>query len=101
MAMIDSWGVRFAGLFTFAASAKHVALYEKYGFWPRFLTAIMSRPVLPPPAAAPGTLMSGLAAADRDEALARPASSPARSTPAWTSAGRSPRCSIRTSVTWC
>ena len=46
MAMIDSWGVRFAGLFTFAASAKHVALYQKYGFWPRFLTAIMSRPVL-------------------------------------------------------
>ena len=71
MAMIDSWGVRFAGLFTFAASAKHVALYQKYGFWPRFLTAIMSRPVLPPPAAAPGTLMSGLAAADRDAALDR------------------------------
>ena len=70
MAMIDSWGVRFAGLFTFAASAKHVALYQKYGFWPRFLTAIMSRPVLPPPSAAPGTLMSGLAAADRDAALA-------------------------------
>ena len=68
IAMIDSWGVRFAGLFTFAASAKHVALYQKYGFWPRFLTAIMSRPVLPPPAA-PGRLMSGLAAADRDAAL--------------------------------
>src|SRR5215471_9645568 len=70
MTMIDSWGVRFAGLFTFAASAKHVALYQKYGYWPRFLTAVMSRPVGPPPAAAPVTLMSGLAAADRDAALA-------------------------------
>jgi GNAT superfamily N-acetyltransferase len=70
MAMIDAWGVRFAGLFTFAASAKHVGLYQKYGFWPRFLTALMSRPVGPPPAAAPGTLMSGLAGADRDAALA-------------------------------
>jgi hypothetical protein len=70
MAMIDAWGVRFSGLFTFAASAKHVGLYQRYGFWPRFLTAIMSRPVGPPPAAAPGTLMSGLAGADRDAALA-------------------------------
>jgi len=70
MAMIDAWGLRFAGLFTFAASAKHVGLYQKYGFWPRFLTAIMSRPVGPPPPAAPGTLMSGLAATDRNAALA-------------------------------
>jgi hypothetical protein len=70
MAMIDQWSLRFAGLFTFAASAKHVGLYQKYGFWPRFLTAIMSRPVDPPPAAAPGTLMSALAHADRDAALA-------------------------------
>ena len=29
----------------FAHSAKHVGLYNKYGFWPRFLTAIMSKPV--------------------------------------------------------
>ena len=33
------------GLYTFAHSPKHVALYQKFGFWPRFLTAIMSRPV--------------------------------------------------------
>lgn len=31
------------GLFTFAHSTKHIHLYQKYGFWPRFLTAIMSK----------------------------------------------------------
>lgn len=35
-------GVKQAGLYTFAQSQKHVALYQKFGFWPRFLTAIMS-----------------------------------------------------------
>jgi predicted N-acetyltransferase YhbS len=45
MALLDTWGVAHAGLFTFAHSPKHVALYYKYGFRPRFLTAIMSKPV--------------------------------------------------------
>jgi GNAT superfamily N-acetyltransferase len=40
----DAWGVRHAGLFTFAQSAKHVGLYGKFGFYPRFLTAIMAAP---------------------------------------------------------
>jgi len=39
------WGTKHAGLFTFAHSQKHVGLYQKFGFWPRFLTAIMSKPV--------------------------------------------------------
>jgi predicted N-acetyltransferase YhbS len=42
-----SWGTRHAGLFTFAQSQKHVGLYQKFGFWPRFLTALMSKPVGP------------------------------------------------------
>ena len=42
---LDEWGTRHAGLFTFAESAKHVALYQKFGYWARFLTAIMSAPV--------------------------------------------------------
>jgi predicted N-acetyltransferase YhbS len=41
----DTWGVTHAGLFTFPQSAKHLGLYYKYGFRPRFLTAIMSKPV--------------------------------------------------------
>ena len=40
----DAWGVTHAGLFTFAQSPKHLGLYYKYGFRPRFLTAIMSKP---------------------------------------------------------
>jgi len=44
MEQFDAWGVRHAGLFTFAHSAKHVALYQKFGFHARFLTAIMSAP---------------------------------------------------------
>jgi predicted N-acetyltransferase YhbS len=36
---------RHAGLFTFSQSAKHVALYQKFGFWPGSLGAVMSRPV--------------------------------------------------------
>jgi hypothetical protein len=39
------WGTRHAGLFTFSQSAKHVSLYQKYDFWPRFLTMIMSKEV--------------------------------------------------------
>jgi hypothetical protein len=41
------WNTRHAGLFTFAQSTKHIALYQKFGFWPRFLTMIMSKPVWP------------------------------------------------------
>jgi N-acetylglutamate synthase-like GNAT family acetyltransferase len=40
----EGWGTRHAGLFTFAQSAKHVGLYGKFGFHPRFLTAIMAAP---------------------------------------------------------
>src|ERR1700687_4385274 len=42
MEQFDTWATRHVGLFTFAHSAKHVALYQKYGFYARFLTAIMS-----------------------------------------------------------
>jgi len=43
MALFARHGVTHAGIFTFAQSPKHVALYGKLGFWPRFLTAIMAR----------------------------------------------------------
>lgn len=38
-------GIQQAGLFTFPNSPKHHALYQKFGFWPRFLTAIMAKSV--------------------------------------------------------
>jgi GNAT superfamily N-acetyltransferase len=43
----DEWGTTHAGLFTFAQSPKHLALYQRFGFWPRFLTAIMAKPIAP------------------------------------------------------
>ena len=44
---LDQWGTRHAGLCTFPQSTKHVWLYQKFGFYPRFLTAIMAAPVSP------------------------------------------------------
>jgi GNAT superfamily N-acetyltransferase len=39
-------GTRHIGLFTWAHSPKHLGLYQKFGFWPRFLTAIMTKQLL-------------------------------------------------------
>jgi acetyltransferase (GNAT) family protein len=44
IAQLDSWGTRHAGLFTFPQSAMHLALYYKFGFNARFLTAVMAAP---------------------------------------------------------
>jgi GNAT superfamily N-acetyltransferase len=44
--LFAKWGVREVGLYTFAHSPKHIGLYQKFGFWPRFLTAIMSKNVI-------------------------------------------------------
>jgi predicted N-acetyltransferase YhbS len=41
----DRWELRQAGLFTFPDSPKHVGLYQRHGFWPRFLTALTAKPV--------------------------------------------------------
>jgi len=43
MPIFEFLGVRHAGLFTFPHSAKHIGLYQKFGFYPRFLTAVMTR----------------------------------------------------------
>jgi GNAT superfamily N-acetyltransferase len=40
-----SWQTTHAGLFTFPHSQKHLALYQRFGFWPRFLTAVTSKAV--------------------------------------------------------
>ena len=45
VALFEAWRIGQAGLFTFAQSPKHVALYQKFGFWPQTLTAVMSKPV--------------------------------------------------------
>ena len=42
MTIFDRWGLRHTGLYTFAQSAKHVGLYQKFGYWPRYLTGVMT-----------------------------------------------------------
>ena len=48
MQLFSKWNIKHSGLFTFAQSPKHISLYQKYGFWPYFLTAVMSRVVVSP-----------------------------------------------------
>src|SRR5215469_12601040 len=45
MDLFATWRCRHTGLCTFPHSPKHAALYRKFGYWPRFLIPIMSRPV--------------------------------------------------------
>lgn len=47
MDTFDRWNCGHVVLFTFPHSAKHVGLYQKFGFWPRFLTPLMSKAVQP------------------------------------------------------
>ena len=45
MKIFQGWDTKHVGIFTFAQSSKHVHLYQKYGLWPRYLTAVMSKQV--------------------------------------------------------
>jgi GNAT superfamily N-acetyltransferase len=40
--IFDQDGLGRTGLFTFAHSTKHVGLYQKFGYWPGYLTALMT-----------------------------------------------------------
>ena len=44
----ESWGLRQAGLFTFADSPKHLGLYQRHGFWPGSLTVVASKETVSP-----------------------------------------------------
>jgi GNAT superfamily N-acetyltransferase len=63
------WGTRHAGLFTFPHSTKHIALYQKFGFWPRFLTALMSKAVLQTVGITPPSTISELALGGREDGI--------------------------------
>jgi len=43
----SQWKARDAALFTFVQSPKHLALYQKFNFWPGFLIGLMSKDVQP------------------------------------------------------
>lgn len=45
MSLFERWGTRHTALFTFPQSAKHVGLYQAFGFWPQQLTPVMVKPV--------------------------------------------------------
>jgi len=74
MMIFDRWGVRQSGLFTFSHSAKHVALYQKFGYWPQYLTAIMAftpeaKPAPPAESANAPVLLSALKKSQREAAI--------------------------------
>ncbi len=60
MQLFRDRGTREVGLFTFPHSPKHIGLYQKYGFWPRSLTAVMRRHVRPVETPARASLLSQL-----------------------------------------
>jgi predicted N-acetyltransferase YhbS len=45
MSIFSEWDTRHATLFTWSNSPKHHGLYQKFGFYPTFLTAVMSKPI--------------------------------------------------------
>ncbi len=68
MTIFERWGVRHTGLFTFPHSAKHLDLYQGPGYWPRYLTAIMTHTLDPKSANAP-VLLSALAKTQQRHAI--------------------------------
>jgi GNAT superfamily N-acetyltransferase len=69
MGLFNKWGTKHAGLFTFAHSQKHVGLYQKFGFWPRFLSAIMSKSIEHKEGAPAWTRFSEVSASEREGVL--------------------------------
>ena len=68
----DRWGLNRTALFTFPHSAKHVGLYQKFGYWPTYLTALMVHTPngTAPSSPADSTLLSTLPRREREEAIA-------------------------------
>jgi predicted N-acetyltransferase YhbS len=69
MDLFEQWQVRQAGLFTFSHSAKHVGLYQRFGFWPQYLTPVMARPVAPAAGGREYSTYSEVSAAERSAVL--------------------------------
>jgi GNAT superfamily N-acetyltransferase len=67
MTIFDGWGLRHSGLFTFPQSPKHIGLYQKFGYWPRYLTAVMT--CAPEAKAQAPALLSALNKSQREVAI--------------------------------
>ena len=70
MELFERWGCRHAGLFTFSHSPKHAALYQKFDFWSRFLTPVMSKQVATKTSQHRHARFSELSTDQKQEALA-------------------------------
>jgi hypothetical protein len=68
MATFEGWGLRHTGLFTFPQSPKHIGLYQKFGYWPRYLTAVMTHTPDANAATKPA-LLSALPKSQREQAI--------------------------------
>jgi GNAT superfamily N-acetyltransferase len=68
--IFDKQGVKRTGLFTFAHNTKHVGLYQKFGYWPGYLTALMKHTPTAPATTGPSAVrLSTLPKPERDEAI--------------------------------
>lgn len=71
MPIYDRWQCRATALFTFPASLTHVGLYQRYGFWPRSLTAIMNRPVTAASPVPQARSLTAMSAGEQQDAIAQ------------------------------
>ena len=71
MKRFEAWGTRHTALFTFPHSPKHIGLYQKFGFWPQFLTALMSKASEAPDVAGDWSSCSGMSQDDQRVWIAR------------------------------
>ena len=69
MAVFDEWRTTHRGLFTFSHSGKHHALYQKFGFYPRFLTPVLGKRVSPGASVQGLRRFSQLPESERESAL--------------------------------
>ena len=90
----DRWELRQSALFTFPHSPKHIGLYQRYGFCPRFLTTVTDKPVTG--AAAGYVTLSQVPGGERaGSGRGDPRAHATPSSPAWTSSARSVACEVQ------
>ncbi len=70
MELFEQWGMNHIGLFTFPQSTKHIGLYQKFGFWPQALIAVMAKPVNGASDLPPTLTLSMLRPEEREAAIA-------------------------------
>jgi len=69
VALFAEWGVGLAGLFTFPHSPRHIGLYQKFGFWPQYLTPVLAKVVAPAPGELRAATYAGAPGAGRPALL--------------------------------